>query len=64
MVFGFHCLGIWQSGGYQGLPWALWGPLGRQGVPNQGSGSEKLGYLTSLGVPKWIQFGMKFRLDF
>ena len=43
---------------------ALWVPLGRQGVPNQGSGREKLGHLTSLGLPKWIEFGMKFRLDF
>ena len=37
--------------GYQGLPWALRGPLGRQGVPKKGPMSEKLVRWTPLGLP-------------
>ncbi len=40
--FELHFGILWLSGGCPGLPWGALGPLGRQGDPKSGSGSEKL----------------------
>ena len=56
MGFGSHLLATWHSGAYQGLPWALWGPLGRHGVPKKGPRSEKLVRWTPPGLPVQVNF--------
>ena len=47
--------GVWA------LPGAPWGPLGGQGAPNMGPGSEKLVRWTPPGLPKWGHFCIDFR---
>ena len=42
------------------LPGAPWGPLGGQGAPNMGSGSEKLVRWTPLDPLRGLIFGVFF----
>ena len=50
-----HLGTCWCLEGLQASPGALWGPLGRQGGPNKGSGREKLVRWTPPGPPSWSQ---------
>ena len=50
--FELHFETFWCPEAAQASPGALSGPLGRQGGPNRGSGSEKLVRWTLSGLPK------------
>ena len=58
--FSVILIGFGLSGGCLGHPWGTLGPLGGQGAPNMGPGSEKLVRWTPPGLPKWGHFGMNF----
>ena len=62
--FGLQFWSIWLSGGCLGLPWDTLGPLGGQGAPNMGPGSEKLVRWTPPWPPKMRSFLHKCSMFF